>query len=45
MISGEKILITGVTGVVARPLAEFLAKNNEVWGVARFAEQIGRAHV
>jgi UDP-glucuronate 4-epimerase len=37
MIEGEKILITGITGVVARPLAEFLAKNNEVWGVARFA--------
>jgi nucleoside-diphosphate-sugar epimerase len=37
MIQGEKILITGITGIVARPLAEFLAKNNEVWGVARFA--------
>ena len=36
MISGEKILITGVSGIVARPLATFLAENNEVWGVARF---------
>ena len=44
MISGEKILITGVTGVVARPLAEFLAKNNEVWGVARFAEPEQRSN-
>jgi nucleoside-diphosphate-sugar epimerase len=38
MISGEKILITGVTGAVAAPLAERLAKDNEVWGLARFLE-------
>jgi nucleoside-diphosphate-sugar epimerase len=44
MISGEKILITGVTGVVARPLAAFLAKNNEVWGIARFAESKQRSN-
>jgi nucleoside-diphosphate-sugar epimerase len=37
VISGEKILITGVTGIVGRPLASFLAEDNEVWGVARFA--------
>lgn len=37
MISGEKILITGVSGMVAAPLAHHLAKDNEVWGVARFA--------
>ena len=36
MLSGEKILVTGVTGGVARPIAEYLAKNNEVWGAARF---------
>lgn len=36
MISGEKILVTGVTGGVARPIAEYLARDNEVWGVARF---------
>ena len=36
MISGEKILVTGVTGGVARPIAEYLARNNEVWGAARF---------
>jgi nucleoside-diphosphate-sugar epimerase len=36
MISGEKILVTGVTGGVARPIAEYLAQNNEVWGAARF---------
>ena len=42
MLTDEKILITGVTGTVARPLAEFLAGNNEVWGLARFANDGGR---
>jgi nucleoside-diphosphate-sugar epimerase len=37
MIADEKILITGVTGSVAEPLARFLATDNDVWGVARFA--------
>ncbi len=37
MISGEKILVTGVTGSVGAPVAHFLARENEVWGVARFA--------
>ncbi|MGD9794364.1 MAG: NAD-dependent epimerase/dehydratase family protein [Acidimicrobiia bacterium] len=38
MLSDEKILITGVSGMVAKPLAHMLAKNNEVWGIARFAD-------
>jgi len=38
MIADEKILITGITGVVATPLAHFLAQNNEVWGIARFQD-------
>ena len=38
MISGQKILITGVTGMVATPLAHALARDNEVWGIARFAD-------
>lgn len=38
MISGEKILITGVTGSIAEPLARFLAAENDVWGVARFGD-------
>lgn len=42
MISGEKILITGVTGMVATPLAKFLAERNEVWGLARFADPATR---
>jgi nucleoside-diphosphate-sugar epimerase len=42
MISGEKILVTGVSGMVGTPLARHLAKDNEVWGVARFADPQAR---
>jgi UDP-glucuronate 4-epimerase len=42
MITGEKILVTGVTGIVGQHLATFLAKNNEVWGVARFSQSANR---
>jgi UDP-glucuronate 4-epimerase len=38
MLKHEKILITGPTGQVARPLALALAKDNEVWGIARFRD-------
>jgi nucleoside-diphosphate-sugar epimerase len=38
LITDEKILITGITGSVAQPIARFLAERNEVWGVARFAD-------
>ena len=31
-----KILVTGLTGQVARPIALDLARRNEVWGIARF---------
>lgn len=43
MISDEKILITGVTGMVARPIALHLARDNEVWGLARFADPARRS--
>ncbi|MEU6231576.1 NAD(P)-dependent oxidoreductase [Kitasatospora sp. NPDC047058] len=33
---GRKILITGGTGQVARPVAEALAERNEVWCIGRF---------
>ncbi|MFE3783990.1 NAD-dependent epimerase/dehydratase family protein [Amycolatopsis sp. NPDC059090] len=33
---GKKILITGGTGQVARPVAEALAADNEVWCLGRF---------
>jgi UDP-glucuronate 4-epimerase len=38
MLSGEKILITGVTGKIAFPIARKLASRNEVWGSARFSK-------
>jgi len=37
-LSGRKIVITGVTGQVARPLALALAAHNEVYGAARFTD-------
>jgi nucleoside-diphosphate-sugar epimerase len=42
MLSGEKILVTGVAGNIAKPLSAYLAKDNEVWGVARFSRPGGR---
>jgi len=38
-----KILITGVTGQVAAPIAMALAAENEVWGLARFTDAAARA--
>ncbi|MFC5216344.1 NAD-dependent epimerase/dehydratase family protein [Streptomyces coerulescens] len=35
-MKGRKILITGGTGQVARPVAEALAAENEVWCIGRF---------
>jgi nucleoside-diphosphate-sugar epimerase len=48
-MNNKKILITGATGQVGRPIAEFLGKDNEIWCAARFSsadlkrqlEQIG----
>lgn len=37
MISGEKILVTGASGLVGLQLAGFLARENEVWGLARYS--------
>ncbi len=37
-----KILVTGLTGQVARPIALDLAKENEVWGLARFSDPARR---
>lgn len=37
MLSGQKILMTGVSGMVGLPFARFLARDNELWGVSRFA--------
>jgi nucleoside-diphosphate-sugar epimerase len=42
MLSDEKILVTGVSGDVAFPVAEALAVDNEVWGLARFTNPDSR---
>lgn len=38
----SKILITGVTGQVATPVALAFAADNEVWGIARFTDAAAR---
>ncbi|WP_236983403.1 MULTISPECIES: NAD-dependent epimerase/dehydratase family protein [Mycobacterium] len=38
----SKILVTGVTGQVATPIALALAPDNEVWGIARFTDAAAR---
>ncbi len=42
-ITGKRLLVTGVTGMMGRALAEHLAPDNTVWGVARFSEPALRA--
>jgi UDP-glucuronate 4-epimerase len=44
VISGERILITGVTGTIGTALALHLAAENDVWGLARFAGSNTRAN-
>jgi nucleoside-diphosphate-sugar epimerase len=38
VLSGEKILVTGPAGQIAFPICETLARDNEVWGIARFTQ-------
>jgi UDP-glucuronate 4-epimerase len=38
VISGAKILVTGPTGMVAKPVARAFAKENEVYAAARFSD-------
>lgn len=45
MLRDQKILITGPAGQIAFPLAEYLARDNEVWGIARFSEPGSRERV
>jgi UDP-glucuronate 4-epimerase len=45
MLTGAKILITGVTGKAVLPIATALARDNEVVGVARFADEASRERV
>ncbi len=44
-LSGRKILVTGPAGQIAFPLAQELARDNEVWGVARFSKPGSRERV
>ena len=44
-LSGEKVLLTGPAGQIAFPLARELARDNEVWGLARFGNPEDRAKV
>jgi nucleoside-diphosphate-sugar epimerase len=37
-VSGKRILVTGASGLVALPVARELAKNNDVFAVARFSD-------
>jgi nucleoside-diphosphate-sugar epimerase len=41
-LDGQKILVTGPTGQVALPITLALAKNNDVWGLARFSDAAAR---
>ncbi|HVW81617.1 MAG TPA: NAD-dependent epimerase/dehydratase family protein [Mycobacteriales bacterium] len=41
-ISGKRILVTGVTSEVAKPVALALAKDNEVYGAARWKNPAAR---
>jgi nucleoside-diphosphate-sugar epimerase len=45
MLRDEKILITGPAGQIAFPMTEYLAADNEVWGIARFSDAADRAKV
>ena len=45
MLNGEKILVTGVSGQIAFPIARMLAAENEVWGLARFSRPEDRHRV
>jgi nucleoside-diphosphate-sugar epimerase len=41
-LEGRKILVTGPAGQIAFPLASRLARDNEVWGIARFRDAESR---
>jgi nucleoside-diphosphate-sugar epimerase len=45
VLTGEKILVTGPAGRIAYGIAERLARDNEVWGISRFADATSRREV
>jgi UDP-glucuronate 4-epimerase len=44
-LQGKSIVVTGVTGQVAEPVAVALARDNQVVGAARFKDQAARARL
>jgi nucleoside-diphosphate-sugar epimerase len=44
-LRGEKILFTGPTGQVGKPMALALAADNEMWGLARFKDASARSEL
>jgi nucleoside-diphosphate-sugar epimerase len=44
-MQGAKVLITGPAGQIAFPLAQHLAADNDVWGIARFSDAESREKV
>lgn len=42
---GKKVLITGASGTVGRPVAESLVRENEVWCLGRFSDPQTRAEL
>jgi UDP-glucuronate 4-epimerase len=44
-LRGEKVVVTGVTGQVAEPLAVALAADNDVFGAARFTDPAAEARL
>jgi len=45
MLENQKILVTGPSSQVGFPVARELARNNEVWGLARFRKEAEREKV
>jgi nucleoside-diphosphate-sugar epimerase len=45
VLRDKKILVTGAAGQIAFPICEYLAPDNEVWGVARFSDPAGKARL
>ncbi len=45
VLSDKRILVTGPSGQIGLPLVQFLAKQNDVWGVARFNEPGSRENL
>ena len=41
MLADEKILVTGVSGMVGTPIASYLAHDDEVWGIKQLAPDDG----